>query len=185
MSSAMKRDDVLERLTFVERRLQELLGLNDGDLPGADSSYRQQLVQEFFFHLVGAMEVLAQLVNEFRGLGIDPEDVSIMKVSRVLPTTDPVKAKLAALTAKTQGQPLPTDPYSDEGYIFRIRNYRHQVTHRRRNPFLFRVGAMPPASFLLDPRNPTPVPSEQSAQDELLHMFDLIKARCEEILALL
>lgn len=185
MSSATNHDGVLERLAFAERRLQELLALNNGDLAGADSSFRQQLVQEFFFHLIGATELLAQLVNEFRGLGIDSEDVSIRKVSDSLPATDPVKVRLAALTVNTQRQPLPTDPYSDESYVYRIRNYRHQVTHRRRNPFLFRVGATTQASFLLDPRDPTRIPSTQSAQDELQHMFNLVKDRCEEILALL
>src|SRR5688572_15902706 len=167
----MKHDDVLERLAFSERRLQELLALNDGDLRGADSSFRQQIVQEFFFHLVGATEVLAQLINESRGLGIDPDDVNIKKVSDALPATDPIRARLAALTANTR-QPLMIDPYSDEGYVYRIRNYRHQVTHRRRNPFLFRMGALPLASFFIDPRDPNRTPSMNSAQDEAQYMFN-------------
>jgi hypothetical protein len=185
MPSPLKREDVSERLAFARRRLEELLELNGGNLQGADGSYRQQLIQEFFFHLVGATDVLAHLVNELRALGIDPEDVSIMPVSNALSANDPVKSRLAALTARTQGRPLPPDPYSDNGYIFRIRNYRHQVTHRRRNPFFFRIGATPAASFLLDPRDPTGVPSERSVQDETRHMLNLIDQRCEEILALL
>jgi hypothetical protein len=185
MASPLKREDISERLAFAERRLQELLQLNEGNLPGANASDRQQLVQEFFFHLVGATDVLAQLVNEVRGLGIDPEDVSIKQVSNALPASDPVKSKLAALTVLTQGRPLPPYPYSDNGYIFRIRNYRHQVTHRRANPFFFRMGAIPPASFLLDPRDPTRVPSERSVQDETRYMLNLIDRRCAEILSLL
>jgi hypothetical protein len=185
MPSPLKREDISERLAFAERRLQELLRLNEGNLPGADASYRQQLVQEFFFHLVGATDVLAQFVNEVRGLGIDSEDVTTMRVSNALSASDPVKSKLAALTVRTQGRPLPPDPYSDNGYIFRIRNYRHQVTHRRRNPFFFRMGATPAASFLLDPRDPTGVPSGRSVQDETRRMFNLIDQGCEEILALL
>jgi hypothetical protein len=185
MPSTLKREDIFERLAFAERRLRELLRFNGGNLLGADASCRQQLVQEFFFHLVGATDVLAQFVNEVRGLGIDPEDVSIMRVSNALSAGDPVKSKLAALTARTQGRPLPPDPYSDNGYIFRIRNYRHQVTHRRKNPFLFRIGATPAASFLLDPRDPTQVPSARSVQDETQHVLNLIDERCEEILALL
>jgi hypothetical protein len=185
MPLTMKRDDVYERLSFAERRLQELLQLIGGNLSGADTSYRQQLVQEFFFHLVGATDVLAQFVNEVRGLGIDPEVVTIIKVSRELSATDPVKSKLAALTPKTRGQPLLSNTYGDEGYIFRILNYRHQVTHRRRNPFSFRVGSTPPASFLLDPRDPNRLPSVRSVQDEMQYMLNLIRGRCEEILALL
>jgi hypothetical protein len=151
MLPLLKREDVSEKLAFAQRRLEELLELNGGDLQGADASARQQLIQEFFFHLVGATDVLAQLVNELRALGIDPEDVNIKQVSNALSVSDLVKSKLAALTARTQGRPLPPDPYSDNSYIFRIRNYRHQVTHRSRNPFFFRAGSTPAASFVLDP----------------------------------
>jgi|SRR4029077_1543156 hypothetical protein len=93
MPSPLKREDVSERLAFAGRRLEELLELNGGDLLGADASYRQQLIQEFFFHLVGATDVLAHLVNELRALGIDPEDVSIMRVSKALSASDPVKSR--------------------------------------------------------------------------------------------
>ena len=183
----MKAEDVRERLSFAEKRLKELLTLNGGNLPGADGSERQQLLQEFFFHLVGATEVLAQLVNEKRGLGIDPERVMIRSVVGKLLSADPVRPQLSSLHIRTQGQPLPSNPYSDEGYIFRILNYRHQVTHRRRNPFLFRVGSSPPASFFLDPRGPHPnrVPSNRSAQEEMEYMLDLVRTKCEKVLCLL
>ena len=72
MSTPLKPEDVRERLSFAEKRLKELFALNGGNLAGADGSERQQLLQEFFFHLVGATEVLAQFVNEVRSLGIDP-----------------------------------------------------------------------------------------------------------------
>jgi hypothetical protein len=131
-------DDVRERLGFARRRKEELLALNGGDFLGADPQYRQQLVQEFFFHLVGAIEVLAQLVNEARNLGIPIEDASARRVSKDLPQGDALQAALAALYANTR-QPVPSDLYSDDGVMYRIWNYRHQVTHRRRQPFHLNV----------------------------------------------
>jgi hypothetical protein len=131
-------DDVRERLGFARRRKEELLALNGGDFLGADPQYRQQLVQEFFFHLVGAIEVLAQLVSEARNLGIHIEDASARRVSKDLPPGDALQAALAALYANTR-QPVPSDLYNDDGVMYRIWNYRHQVTHRRRQPFHLNV----------------------------------------------
>ncbi len=186
MNSRMTKDEVVEKLGFAERRLRELLTLNDGHFAGADQAERQQLLQEFFFHLVGATEVLAQLVNEVRGLNIPYEYVDVSKVAGKLQAGDPIKPTLASLHVNTRGAQLTSDPYSDEGYIFRILIYRHHVTHRRRKPFHFRVGSTPSASLLLDPRDPEgphPGPSEKSVQDELRYMFDLIEARCGEIMS--
>ena len=73
----LEPEDVRERLRFAAVRRDDLLALNDGDFLGADADERQQLVQEFFFHLVGAIEVLAQLVNDARGLGLSVDDTSI------------------------------------------------------------------------------------------------------------
>jgi len=181
----MDPNDVRERLTFAERRLSELLALNGGDLPGADPSYRQQLVQEFFFHLVGATEVLAQLVNEVRGLELDSEAASIRTAVQQLPSSDPIRSRLSFLHTTVRNRPLPPNPYTDEGYIFRILNYRHQVAHRKRNPFLFRVGSSPPASFILDPRDPVASrsPSTRSVQDEMQHMLQLVRDKCEDVIS--
>jgi hypothetical protein len=139
-SPALTADEVRERLGFARRRKEELILLNDGDLPGADPHHRQQLVQEFFFHLVGAIEVLAQLVNEARNLRLDVEDASAPRVIQALPQVDRLRVALEALYANTRRKPVPSDPYSDEGVIFRIWNYRNQVTHRRRQPFQLNVG---------------------------------------------
>jgi hypothetical protein len=138
---ALPAGEVRERLGSARRRKEELIALNGGDLPGADPHYRQQLVQEFFFHIVGAIEMLAQLVNEARRLGFDVEDASASAVIRALPQGDGIRAALEALYANTRrGRPVPRDPYSDEGVIYRIWNYRHQVTHRGRQPFQFNIG---------------------------------------------
>jgi hypothetical protein len=133
-------DEVRERLAFARRREEELVALNGGDLAGADPQYRQQLTQEFFFHLVGAIEVLAQLANETRGVGFDAETATIPAVKEKIPSGDPLREALDGLYAAVRRNPTPKDPYSDEGYVFRIWNYRHQVTHRRRQPFLFKIG---------------------------------------------
>jgi len=138
---ALTAEEVRERLGYARRRKEELVALNGGDLPGADPHYRQQLVQEFFFHLVGAIEMLAQFVNEARNLRLDVEEVSASAVIQALPQGDGLRAAPAALYANTRrGKPVPSDLYSDEGVLYRIWNYRHQVTHRRRQPFQFNVG---------------------------------------------
>ena len=193
----------------------ELIALNGGDLPGADPQYRQQLVQEFFFHLVGAIDMLAQLVDEARGLNLGIEDASISRVIGALPQGDPLLNALEALYANTRpNAPVPNDPYSDDGVMYRIWNYRHQVTHRRRQPFQFNIGVgtafdfggglrgrwrelrfrathavpEPPRSahFILDPRIPPGVrnASMHSVPDELERMLTLVSARCEVALAL-
>jgi hypothetical protein len=141
MYPALTADDVRERLGFARRRKEELIALNGGDLLGADPHYRQQLVQEFFFHLVGSIDLLAQFVNEACSLGLDIEDASTARVIQALPQGDGLQAALATLYANTRrGRPVPSDLYSDDGVIYRIWNYRNQVTHRRRQPFQLNVG---------------------------------------------
>jgi len=181
----MKKYFVTDRIAFAQRRLEDLLALSIDDLI-AKKSERQQLLQEFLFHLVGAIEVLVQLANEMRQLNIHSEDVSIERVCRKLAQSDPIKAKLRTLYAPTRKKPLPKDPYSDEGYIFRIYNYRNQVTHRSTNTFLISIGPRRSSVQLyLDPRDLNKGYSNKSFQDELRYMFDLIRTRCKQILLLL
>jgi hypothetical protein len=63
----MRPEDVRTRLSYARSRSADLLALNDGDLPGAAGDLRQQLTQEILFHLAGAIEFVAQLVNDERG----------------------------------------------------------------------------------------------------------------------
>jgi hypothetical protein len=70
-------DDVTEKLNFARRRLGDIQALIAAKTLGTEPQLRQQLAQEFFFHLVGAVDILAQLVNERRALGFDSEDVTI------------------------------------------------------------------------------------------------------------
>src|SRR2546421_4465721 len=165
-------DDVIERIGFAERRMLDLLALNAGDLAGADGSERQQLLQEFFFHLVGAIEVLAQFVNDRRQLGLDPEYASVFDVAKAL-GADPLALMLRRLHVNARGKPLPKDPYSDEGYLFRVYNYRGQVTHRRRQPLLIAWPSRD-VKLVLDPRCSNPVPAGP-VRSELQRMLDLVR----------
>lgn len=185
MSSAWQPDDVRERLSFAKKRLDELLALGGGNLQSASGADRQQLMQEFLFHLVGATEMLAQLVNQSRGPFISPESVSVQGVARALPEGDGVRAQLEFLHPRTKGvAPLP-NPYDDEGIMFRVLVYRHFVTHQKRNPFLFRWGSTPLTSLFLDPRDPERTPSAKAAQDELRASLKLVEEKCEDVLAAL
>jgi hypothetical protein len=95
-----------------------------------------------FFHLVGAIEVFGQLVNERRNLGRESEDVTIGKLATRswLSATDPLRAPVQSLYTSTRDPAPASDPYSGDGLMWRLWNYRHQVTHRRANPFLIKLG---------------------------------------------
>jgi len=118
-------DAVNDRLSFAWRRLKELeeLTREGEDLGGADPKERQQLIQEFFCHLLGATEFLAQVVNTSKSLGIDTEKVTINRVCNTLneqDINDPIKTILENLHPPTYNESLPPDPYSDEGCHYRI-----------------------------------------------------------------
>jgi hypothetical protein len=176
---------VTQRIDFAERRLLELLALNGGDLNGADELERQQLVQEFFFHLVGSIEMLAASVNDSRKLAISEDTVTVSQVINKLPSNDPVKAKLSALYARTRNQPIPANPYEERGYVFRLYNYRNQVSHRGRNPWTFyRGGDLPLIALQLDPRVRFGG-SNLSVQDDLRNMLTVVRTRINQILTMI
>lgn len=181
----MTPQEVLGRIDFAENRLRQLLALNGGDLAGANVNEKQQLIEEFFFHLAASTEMLAQLVNEKRSLGVGAEDVSARGAAVRLNQTDPVRTRLEMLAPKTKGQPLPADPYNDEGYIFRIVNYRNQVAHRGHSPFFYRLGDAPPVCLFLDPRTSRLGSSKKSIQDELAYMLKLIRGQSADIIKLI
>jgi hypothetical protein len=176
-------DAVNDRLSFARRRLKDLEELTrDGeDLGGADPKERQQLIQEFFFHLLGATEFLAQVVNTSKSLGIDTEKVTINRVCVELNKKDqnnPIKTILENLHPPTSKQPLPSDPYSEEG------------CHHGNNPFCFTVSCGSPSedpstSLLLDPRDKTHDASKESAISELNRFYELVEAKCQQVLAML
>lgn len=144
------RDGVKERLGFARRRLNDLQTLNQGDLAGAPGPERQQLVQEFFFHLVGAIEFLAQEINIARQLGIDPEEVDSQGVCKALQRRgDPIGELLSRLHPKTRNTPMPSDPYSDQGSLFRIALFRNFVSHIGKNPFNLEMDLSMPAAYAI------------------------------------
>jgi hypothetical protein len=179
-SRPVSEEEILQKLDFAERRMIDLLNLSD-DASGFEW---HMLAEEFFFHLLGAIEITAQFVNEVCALKLDPDDVTTNLVLRKLNQYPLVRAALATLYVNPRKgkAPMPSDPYSPEGMLYRAYNYRHQVTHRRGIPFLYRAGSTPRASFILDPRALQPMPSERSLQEEMSQMLQLIRRGCRGVL---
>jgi hypothetical protein len=181
---ALTDDDLAEKLGFAQQRLDDIRALVAAKTIGVEVHLRQQLAQEFFFHLVGAIDLLAQIVNERRSLGLDTEDATVTKVIRALPAGGPLTLALEALHVIPRKQPLPSDPYNPQGQLFRLYNYRHQVTHRRRNPFHFRLNSTSPF-FVLDPRDPNSEQSKNTSEDDMNQMLILVAKRCADALKLI
>lgn len=186
----MNFDTVKESLLFAHRRLDELKTLNNGDLANAKPEDRQILTQEFLFHLVGAVEILAQVINKQRNLGLDPERAGVRSVSCRLEMNDPVRSLLSQLYPTTRSKdqrwlPLPRDPYSHEGRFFRIIILTQWVNHCGENPFNSRRGAEAKVSLILDPRNPSAGDSKLDAIDELETFWSLVNQKCQQITAIL
>jgi hypothetical protein len=186
-----ERDEVFIRLEFGAQRLDDLLKLNGGFLPGANAHERLQLLQEFFFHVTGSLDVLAQHVNDRRQLKLDPEVIDIHKVMTQLTLEDPLKGSLTFFCIKTRKQPPPPDLYSEKGYMFRILVYRNHVTHRHRNPLDLevlvgengKVDLRTAKTYpLLDPRNPNSPRANRTVQEELPLMLELVSKKCDEAL---
>jgi hypothetical protein len=101
---------VHDRLRFAERRLNDLRVLNSGDFGGADPRERQALLQEFFFHLCGSIDFLAQEVNIVRVLNLGQDDVTVGKVREALTRTngnDAIISLLGKLHPKVRKQLFP------------------------------------------------------------------------------
>lgn len=132
--------------------------------------------------------MLAQLVNEMHKLGIPPHHVKVSNLTNKLDDNNPIRPRLDSLYADTQESNFPQDPYSEDGYIYRIYNYRNHVTHRRRSD-LFIVkyyqpyyGGPAKVHIMLDPRDPEKGPATKPIQEELNCMFQLIADKCQVIL---
>lgn len=181
--------DVENRLLFAKKRLEELELLNNGDLAGANEEDRQQLIQEFFFHLVGAIYFLMPFINKSRNLGLLNDEANPGPVYSRLNNSDVIKPILNKLYPQIgRGNnkiPLPQNPYSDEGCHFRILIYRHWVTHERRHPFNFIVGGNGPRTSLhIDLRdNQVPRPASiKPALEELNTFWVLVNTKIHEII---
>ncbi len=185
----MVPETVEQKLRFARVRLADLSALIRDNRLGADPDARHQATQEFFFHAVGATEYLAQLVNERRSLSLGAEDVAVYKVAREIQKgdpADPLLAPLKGLSADTRKTPLPADPYSDKGLVYRIINYRNEVAHRSTNPFHFVLSAGPKVAFLwLDPRDHARGQSARPVDTDLSSMLAVVDRECRMVLGLL
>jgi hypothetical protein len=187
-SAPITPEEVIVRVMFAAWRLEDLKVHIDGGVIGRRIGEKLQLIQEFFFHLIGAREVLALLINEKRNLGLDPEKVSIGKVAKLLSSDDPIYSMVRELTVDPRREPFPSDPYTDSAYIYRAILYRNQVAHRHRTP-LYHELQFPQGGkklFLyLDPRNPEAGHSKAEALSELEtirdHLIERYKKICEAL----
>lgn len=79
-----------------------------------------------------------EYANDRRNLGFQPHEVRVDQVAKGLAKKG---AELAVpfgqLFVRTKNEPLPADPYSGIGLMFRILNYRREVAYRNTNPFNF------------------------------------------------
>ena len=185
----MVPESVEQKLRFARVRLADLCVLIQENRLAADPDARHQLTQEFFFHVVGATEYLAQLVNESRALSLRAEDVAVYKVAREIEKRDPANplfAPLSGLSTDTRKTPLPPDPYSNEGLVYRTINYRNEVAHRNTNPFHFVLSAGSMVAFLwLDPRDHSLGRSAHSVDADLSNMVATIDCGCRTVLGFL
>jgi hypothetical protein len=176
--------EVLQKLSFAERRLRDMRTLNSGRFSGAPAAEKHQLGEEFFFHLIGAVDLTAQFVNATCGLGLAADRVTMSAVLSRLTHPPELRATLSALHARPWRDPMPSDPYSPAGLVYRAHNYRHQVTHRQANPYVFRVGDLPEVSFELDPRKSRVTPSALSLWDEMDAMLSIVSSGCSRAMSL-
>lgn len=182
----MVKDSVLSKLSFAKKRLDEICQLVSSNSISVDANLRQQITQEYFFHLLGAVEYLAQLVNKNLDLGIDPAHVSVYKVCEGLRLTrnhDPLIPILDALSVDTK-KPFPTtDPFAGKGLVYRLINYRNEVVHRNTNPFHFSMREGPGfAEFWLDPREHSIGKTGVCVDVDLKSMFNIVEQQIQAAL---
>jgi hypothetical protein len=181
-----KAADVLARLEFAKRRLSDLQRLNGGDLVNAPAQDRQQLVQEFLFHLVGGIHFLAQVVDTERELGLHVDQVTPAEVCKRLPEADPVRDLLGQLHPRTDKKAKPPDDWdSDAGCHYRIIVLRNRVCHQGHSPFYFRFGAARTCHLFIDPRHRQLGKSQRPAIEDLQRFWELVSDKCRRTIDLL
>jgi len=192
---------VKNKLYFAKKRLKDLEKLNNGDLARADPWDRQQLFQEFFFHLVGTVDYLAQIINIEKELSIGVEDVGVKTVCEEIDKkypNNPISVILQQLHPSTRSnKPLPQDPYSEEGCHFRIIQYRNIVTHNKNFPFRIKVDLQrgirtvhlifypKNPNWLLDKNDPNSNSSEKPIIDEMYCFWEFVNVKCDSIIGML
>jgi hypothetical protein len=186
MTVPMIRSEIDQKLAFARRRLDDIIALIEDRTFGMEVDLRHQLVQEFFFHLIGAAELVAQFVNQERSLGVRRECVKVTEVAKKIVEKGDAQlsACLRALYRRTrESDPMPADEYNDDGALFRAYNYRNEATHRRRLGYFFSIGAAPQA-LPRDPRDPNSKASKRPLREDLEHMLRVFEERCYAALRL-
>jgi len=174
------------RLYFAQKRLEDLKALRNGDIRGASGIERQQLIQEFFFHLVGAIDFLLQVVNQERGFGIPEERASAGRIIQRLPNTDPIKPLLQQLHPITLRETIDSPIYSEKNNHMRIMLLRHKVCHQGDNPFRLSRGSTRPAcSLFIDPRETNSRYSKKHVFTELEFFLNLVRGKSEQVMQIL
>lgn len=174
------------RLHFAEKRLNDFKRLNNGNIQGANGGERQQLIQEFFFHLVGSIDFLLQVVNQERMLGLTEAQVKIGSICHALPVADPIRPILQQLHPNHSGVRIRSPIYSDTNNHLRIMILRHRVCHRGDNPFRLSWGSTRPrCSLLIDPRHSNAQHSKKHVFTELELFLDLVRDKVEQVMLIL
>lgn len=186
LEDSLVKDSVIDKLSFAKNRLDEICQLVAANKISADAKLRQQLAQEFFFHLLGAVDYLAQLVNTSKNLGMASDEVLVYKVRDKLKQAfinDPLISILDSLSVNIKKEPFPSDPFSDFGLMYRLINYRNEVVHRNTNPYHFILSAGSGfAEFWLDPRDYSIGKTGVCVDTDLKNMFNFIEQRIQQAL---
>jgi hypothetical protein len=182
-------ETVNQKLEFAKNRLTAFEALISNNELSTDPNVRPKIIQEFFFHLHGATEYLAQLVNERLSLGLNSDHLALHKIVKKLSKqgkSNSLVSELQCLCADTKRNPLPQTAYSNSGLIYRMVNYRNEVVHKAMNPFHFVLSEPNTAYFWLDPRrNHSLGKSEEVVDVELKAMYELVKTKCQKSLTIL
>jgi hypothetical protein len=207
---ALTASDIGDRLDSAELRLEALLALDSprrwrwfgprlrsAGLAGANPKVRLRLAQEFLFHGVGAVDAVAQIVNDRRNLNMP--DVTVRSLCARIEqqnANDPLLPLFGGLGQQTRDEPVPANPYTDDALLIRAMLYRHSVIHAHVHPFAFGavVGSRgaPSVHLRIDPRLGTNDPSygpngnvsAAEAADELRRILALCRTRTTQVLAL-
>lgn len=184
----METRTVIDKLGYAQNRLDKLVELARMELFFSEFDTRQRVMQEFFFHLLGSVEYLMQLVNNRLELGHNPVDVTIKRTIKSIGKIE----KLEQLSKVVQQFWINTNevshietPYTKDGMMLRIINYRNRVAHRGMNPYNIVIDKNITAYILIDPDRPEHGHSEKEVISELSDMYNFVSEHINESIRIL
>jgi hypothetical protein len=184
---------ICKKLSFARQRMCELEPLAAGEFTNDLSAMKHQLVQEYFFHLIGAVDYASQYINNKLDFGIAIDDVKVWRIIKKLKGNDKYKALSEALcdiyTETDQVKKMPRDPYLPKSLIWRAYKYRHRVTHWGFNSFIYKVylgsrNVQPEICLPLDIYADNPIPSNYSIMEDLEAMYEYFYQGCMKVVSL-